>query len=195
MTIWFSSDSHFKHANVIKYNNRPFKYVEEMNETLVNNWNSVVKPEDTIYYLGDFSLGFQAVEQFSFRLNGRRYLVPGNHDCLHSYNKLQKKAEKRGEPDYWKQKYKDHGWILLPEQSKLDILGVGEVVLCHHPYPTFEGDKYANWRPKNEGKYLLHGHTHSKEKIKNNMIHVGVDAWNYFPISSNQIMELINASD
>ena len=81
--IWFSSDHHFFHNNIIKYCNRPFETVEEMNEALVKNWNSVVGPDDHVYHLGDFCFG--NVEKWNWclepgRLNGHIHLILGNHD-------------------------------------------------------------------------------------------------------------------
>src|SRR5579864_9469975 len=102
---FYSSDQHLWHMNVIKYCDRPYTDVEKMNEDIVVKWNSVVKPEDTVYCLGDFSLAFRAVETFSFRLNGIRKLVPGNHDFCHSYHKKSRNDEQR---EKWKQKYRDY---------------------------------------------------------------------------------------
>lgn len=77
--IWFTSDTHFDHANVIKYCNRPFAHKDEMNEAMIENWNSVVKPGDTIYHLGDFSFGKEPSVIFR-RLNGNKIFIMGNHD-------------------------------------------------------------------------------------------------------------------
>jgi calcineurin-like phosphoesterase family protein len=82
--IFFTSDHHFDHANIIKYCNRPFLSVDEMNEEIVKRWNQVVDANDTVYYLGDFSLGKGSVEKFVPRLNGEKYLVMGNHDACTS---------------------------------------------------------------------------------------------------------------
>lgn len=78
---YITSDTHFGHANIIKYCQRPFASVEEMDETLISNWNSVVKPADCVYHLGDFSLGkAENVAKYLARLQGRIVLVRGNHD-------------------------------------------------------------------------------------------------------------------
>ena len=165
-----------------------------MNEILIKNWNKLVKPEDTVYCLGDFSLAIRPVEIYSSRLLGKKYLVPGNHDFLHSYNKKSKKEENRQK---WIKKYEEHGWIVLPEQTTLDIPGVTRVNLCHHPYANGEetrhGDKYAKWRPKDDGRWLLHGHCHSltQKNLDKRMVDIGVDCWNYKPVSIEQIKELI----
>ena len=81
--VWFTSDSHFYHANIIKYCNRPFASVEEMNEKLIENWNSVVGKDDLVWCLGDFCLGpdqKKHIPELVSKLNGRINLVLGNHD-------------------------------------------------------------------------------------------------------------------
>ena len=78
---WFISDTHFSHKGILEYEkeSRPFNTIEEMNETLIERWNNVVKPKDTIYHLGDFCFG-KANIAIAGRLNGRKILVMGNHD-------------------------------------------------------------------------------------------------------------------
>ncbi len=81
---WFTSDTHFGHANIIRYCGRPWATVEEMNEALIQNWNSVVAPEDTVWHLGDFAMGDRKrIPAIRERLHGRIHIVQGNHD----YNK------------------------------------------------------------------------------------------------------------
>lgn len=200
--IFFSSDPHYFHQNVIKYCNRPYLTVEEMNEDLVKRWNSVVKPEDTVFVLGDFSLAFRPVEIYSFRLNGTRKLQPGNHDFLHSYHKKSRTKENQ---DKWIQKYKDYGWEVLPEQTTMEFEGLGQVNMCHHPYSDIgdvrsdNGDKYAKWRPFDDGKILLCGHIHEKWHTKKStngtlMINVGVDVNDFTPVSLDQIIAIAKAN-
>lgn len=197
---FFSSDPHFWHNNVIRYCTRPYATVEEMNEDMVNKWNSVVAPEDEVYNLGDFSLAFRGVELYPHRMNGVKYLVPGNHDFCHSYHKKSRNAEGR---EKWAQKYRDHGFIILPEQTILDLKEVGTVNMCHHPYTDDNShgtagyqDKYAKWRPADDGRVLLCGHIHEKWHIKKSskgslMINVGVDVNGFRPISEDEIVSII----
>ena len=191
--IYFTSDMHFGHANVIKYCARPFASVEEMNEIIVRNWNEVVQPEDTVYCLGDISMGFTVVEAYSHRLNGNKILVPGNHDFCHSYHKKSRKPENQKE---WLEKYARLGWTVLPEQTTLDIPGVATVNMCHHPYVLIGpgDDKYENWRPKDDGRWLICGHVHEKWKVVGKMINVGVDQWGFKPISIDEIARIICTS-
>jgi calcineurin-like phosphoesterase family protein len=185
------------HANIIKFCNRPFSDVTEMNEKMIYNWNSVVKPEDIIYCLGDFSLSFRPVELYSNRLNGQKKIVPGNHDHLHSYNRKSRKPEDRLK---WIQKYEEHGWEVLDEQTHIYALsddhGIHKLNLCHFPKVfEFYDDKYERWRPEiPEDEWLLHGHKHSAEQkhLNARMIDIGVDANNYKPVSISQIFDLIN---
>ena len=79
--IWFTSDTHFSHANIIKYCHRPFASVEEMDEQLVSRWNAAVGPNDTVYHLGDFAVGDgKRFAKRVSRLNGRIKILPGSHD-------------------------------------------------------------------------------------------------------------------
>jgi calcineurin-like phosphoesterase family protein len=162
-----------------------------MNEAMIQNWNSVVKPEDTIYCLGDFSFAGRSVELYSSRLNGSKILVPGNHDPIHPYNKHFKKAVKRGEMEYWKKFYEMHGWKILREIGEtLNIPGIGLVNLCHMPYDTVD-PRYQNYMAINDGRWLLCGHVHQDWKVKDKMINVGVDIWNFTPIHIDEIAKLI----
>lgn len=200
MAIFFTSDTHYWHSNVIRYCNRPYSKVEDMNEDMVNRWNSVVKPEDYVYMLGDFSLNFRSIESYSFRLYGQRCLIPGNHDLCHSFHKKSRHLENR---EKWIQKYKDYGWNVLPEQTTLDIPGIATFNLCHHPYSEESKDfhdKYEKWRPIDNGRILLHGHIHEKGLFNRSskgtpMVNVGVDVWNFTPVSIDGIVELLKKND
>ena len=79
--VFFTSDSHFCHKNIIEFCSRPFETVEEMNEKLVENWNKVVGPSDIVYHLGDFCFAGSAEWHYLLgKLNGRIHLIIGNHD-------------------------------------------------------------------------------------------------------------------
>lgn len=75
------SDTHFSHANIIKYCDRPFSCPEEMDEALVERWNAVVRPEDHVYHLGDVAIARRALSIVQ-RLNGKKRLIMGNHDIF-----------------------------------------------------------------------------------------------------------------
>lgn len=87
MTDWFTSDTHFNHERIIALANRPFDTVEEMNETMISNWNARVAPGDRVFHLGDFGFENVAIRQSEYsldkiddRLNGNKTLIRGNHD-------------------------------------------------------------------------------------------------------------------
>ena len=79
--VYLTADTHFSHTNILRYCQRPFVNTHEMNKTMIDNWNAVVTPEDTVYHLGDFCLGSLNEQCRIFNmLNGKKYLVKGNHD-------------------------------------------------------------------------------------------------------------------
>lgn len=79
MAIYFIADTHFGESNIMSYENRPFKSVEDMNNTMITNWNALVKDEDKVYVLGDFGADGQEAVVLN-QLKGIKYLVKGNHD-------------------------------------------------------------------------------------------------------------------
>ena len=81
MKEWIISDTHWHHKNIIEYCNRPFSSVEEMDNTMIKKWNSVVGKDDIVWHLGDFAMGTkEQITQIVEQLNGRIYLILGNHD-------------------------------------------------------------------------------------------------------------------
>ena len=78
--VYFTSDTHFDHANVIRFCNRPFATVEEMNEALITNWNRKVHRDDTVYIMGDMFFRTTDPEPILQRLKGKKHLIVGNHD-------------------------------------------------------------------------------------------------------------------
>lgn len=184
--IFFTADHHFDHQNIIKYCARPFGGVTEMNAELASRWNSVVKPSDTVYYLGDFSMSARPVEYWGKQLNGEKHLIMGNHDRCH--------PSKKGSADVLSI-YRAAGFVSFDLELQMSIAGQ-EVLLNHFPYLS-EPDpkyklKYQDLRPKDEGLWLLHGHVHEKWKQKARMINVGVDVWDFYPVSLSTIETLID---
>ena len=79
--VWFIGDTHFYHNNVIRYCNRPFQNVEEMNNYLITNWNKTINKEDRVFMMGDFALcGKDNIIEIGNKLQGRKILLLGNHD-------------------------------------------------------------------------------------------------------------------
>lgn len=147
-----------------------------MNEALVEAWNEIVQADDTVYYLGDFSLKPALMEQYAPRLHGKKILVAGNHDTCHPSN---------------------HGGVLkdVARYKKYfdevtDEMDWCEFLLQHIPYYDDDDDRFPEYRPFDTGKILLHGHVHSRWLTNGRQINVGVDVWDYKPVSETQIREL-----
>lgn len=199
---FFTSDTHFWHRNIIQYSNRPFDSVEHMNEILIANWNSTVAPEDTIYHLGDVALGpWSEWEAVLSRLNGYKILVVGNHERIF-----------KGEKPRMQERFADYYHQFFDEVHH-NLRGVwldnGTIVdLSHFPYEAdhMEKSRHMEHRLPDTGRTLIHGHTHaeyaqhgndarvSRSKRGTLQIHVGMDAWNYTPVSEDQIIELIESA-
>lgn len=197
--IFFSSDHHFYHINVLKFcPNRQYETIEEMNEDYVRLWNITVCPEDTVFYLGDFSMAIRPVELFTNRLNGKKILISGNHDWCHSSHKKSNTKEKQAAMI---DLYKIYGWHDICEDMYLDTEEGELFALCHLPYKNeddahTEGKRYSNMYIEDTGTILLCGHIHQswKTKTTNNgtlMINVGVDVFNGKPVSLEQIREIV----
>lgn len=193
MAVYCTADLHFWHANIIRYCNRPYATVEEMNEALIENWNETVGPEDSCYVLGDFAFAIRAVETITPRLNGKKYLVPGNHDWCHSYHKKSRKSPEHQRK--WINTYERSGWTVLPEQHRDPALG--RVLMCHLPYAGLEpgSDKYVSYRPENKGEWLLCGHVHDKWTTRPRTINVGCDVWDYRPVSATALAAIMETTD
>lgn len=195
--IYFTSDLHFYHKNVIAYCNRPYESVEEMNEKLILNWNNVVSPDDTVYCLGDFSLTLRPVELYTTRLNGYKILISGNHDWTHSANKKARNEERKRDMIA---KYIFNGWSEVHDHAIFNYEGVS-YNLSHMPYRgDTTDDRHHRHRLDDDGKILLCGHVHGKWAAKRTpkgtlMINVGVDVRNYAPISINEIVGVVKSEE
>ena len=170
--LFFTSDTHFDNANIIRYCNRPWNTVEEMNEGLVERWNAKVGPDDTVFHLGDFCFAGSAEwKKWRNKLNGHIILVRGNHD-----RKMSSSMEGLFDAVF--------------SQLQLTIDG-RSVYLNHYPFLTYGGC----WRNEKDAVWQLFGHVHSgvlssegKDIGKLNMLFpyqydVGVDNNNFTPIS------------
>lgn len=194
MASFFSSDLHLGHQNANVLCGRPYSSVEEMNEDIIFRHNSVVKPEDMVYYVGDVCLGKLAESlPLLHQLNGTKMLILGNHDRP-SMAYHHKKADDRSK---WMKTYQEY-FPAIFEQIELPLFTEEGVLVSHYPYgdPDFKDHAYegrfASILPKNEGKWLIHGHVHGALKVKGRQINVGVDAWNGYPVSFDTIQSIIN---
>jgi len=171
MNYWVTSDLHLGHANIIKYCNRPFGSLEEMNEKIIKRWNERIKPDDTVYHLGDFCFK-SAIDKgngmpikpmdWLKQLNGNIMLIKGNHE--------------------------GNNGIKTNIQSIKIKYAKYIINMCHRPQDiSYNCD------------FNLVGHVHDKWKSnvtelpqkdyrKIVSINVGVDVWHFYPISLNEIV-------
>lgn len=171
MSTFFTSDLHLGHANIIKYCNRPFKDVEEMNETIIKNWNSVVMPDDVVYHLGDFAMGVTNKEEYAVRmrerLNGTIHHIMGNHD-----------------PKQWRwESYKPKPrFESIKDYDEISVYG-HRIVLFHYGMRTWHHDLRGVWQ--------LYGHSHNQLPPFGKSCDVGVDAWNFTPVSFQELQKFM----
>jgi calcineurin-like phosphoesterase family protein len=159
--IWVVSDTHFGHANIIKYCNRPFANTLEMDETMIANWNSVVKENDHVYHLGDVGMGSDNLGNTLRRLNGKKRLIVGNHDDLKS-------------PVLMRHFEKIMMWRVWKEHK---------IVFSH--IPLHEGSlKFGGYEAIN-----VHGHIHDKELPDKRYKCLCVEHTNYTPVNIDDLKD------
>ncbi len=163
--IWFTADTHFGHSNIIKYCNRPFDSIEEMDEELIRRWNAVVDQRDTVYHLGDFSITHDMKRnKIVDRLNGKIFFVPGSHDNdPHGPN--------------WSV-LKPIQTIVVPIVDPITRRNIS-VTLCHYSMRSWPLSHYASW--------CLFAHHHGKLEPYGLSFDIGVDTNNFYPYSLDEI--------
>ena len=173
---WFTGDTHFSHKNVIKYCNRPFETAAEMNEKLIENWNKVVTKSDIVYHVGDvaFEKDQDKLDKLLSKLHGEKHLVWGNHDKGLKGSKLLRHFHSLS----------DIKTLVVPV-TKGEIVSHQRIVLCHYAMRVWDQAHYGTWH--------LFGHSHSTLPDDPNSLScdVGVDAWNYAPVSFEQLQEVM----
>jgi len=179
--VWFTSDTHFGHKNIIRYSNRPFDSVEEMDEELIKNWNAVVGENDIVYHIGDVSLTkYDKTLHILSRLNGRKHLITGNHE---------KSVMSK---EYNRQMFESINQLKKIYVEDPDVKGGKQaIVLCHFAMRV--------WDKSHHGAWHLYGHSHDSleyEKWGKSM-DVGVDAaarvlGEYRPFSYEEVKAIMN---
>jgi len=170
---WFTSDPHYDHENIIKFSKRPFSNVEEMNGELVRRWNSVVKPGDRVFLLGDIAISknLPRVDRLLSQLAGQKFWILGNHD----------RDEAR--------KVFAHRFQKIDKLMDLKI-GSGatmqHIVLCHFAMIA--------WNKSHHGSWMLHGHHHGGlvYPFPAKIADVGVDCWDYTPVSFEELKKKLD---
>ena len=162
--IFFTSDHHFGHKNIIKFSNRPFESVEEMDETMIERWNEKVGPNDDVYHLGDVALcSPNKLQKILDRLNGNIHLIKGNHE---------KSAKQCQDQFVWVKDYHE-----LKVQDDEFEKGSQLIVLLHYGMRV--------WNKAHWGSYHLYGHSHGMlaDDPKMHSFDVGVDCHDFYPLS------------
>jgi len=163
---FFTADNHFHHAGIIHSCDRPFKTVEQMNAYMIRCWNEAVRPGDVVYHLGDFAYRGNAseIEALITQLNGTIHLIKGNHD-----------DKSRWMEDLYKRmfaKVSDISYIKIDGQK---------IFLSHYAHRT--------WRASCHGSWHLYGHSHGTMPPYGKSFDVGVDVWNFTPVSFYEVQE------
>lgn len=192
--IYFTSDQHFGHANIIKYCQRPYTDVYQMNQSLIDNYNEIVQDDDEVYMLGDISMNSKILHHIMPQLKGIKHLIIGNHDsCFPLRKKHLKNQEQDYEPYFETINRGSSVWLDYKEIT---------YILNHFPYKNIVDeydDRYSDLRPEKfnvPNIILLCGHVHEKWKTSGlGAINVGVDVWNYRPVSIEEIYNYHHGSD
>jgi calcineurin-like phosphoesterase family protein len=169
--LWFTSDCHFGHFNILKLGKgRPFADIDEMGEALIERHNALVKPGDLVYNLGDFALKIAQRDAINIRrrLNGNIYFISGNHDTI-----------AKSMPGSWV-------WVRPLDRIHPKIDGIPPITLCHYAMRTWHGSHKGTWH--------LYGHSHGMLPENHQLsFDVGVDCWDFAPISIEQVAEKMKA--
>ena len=175
--IFFTSDPHIGHYNIIGFTGRPYNDVKEMNMAIIKNWNEVVSEQDDVFILGDviWSDSSHEFNRFMNKLNGIKHIIQGNHDSKKALRSLPENC------------------ILHDDIVHLWIEGMKvEFVLSHYPLYSWQGIQ--------RGVINLHGHIHSGENshngfdtafVSNYHYDIGVDNNDYYPVELDSLMEKI----
>ncbi len=175
--IYFIGDPHFGHANIIKYCNRPFATVEEMNEKIIANWKTTVHPDDQVYFLGDFCLNATYAPLLHELPYGHMFFIEGNHDPL--------------------SKLKSLGDARLEFHKNMEIsLDGHRFFLTHNPMdasdtlPSICGHVHEQWLFLKQGEYFTEYHKAMviKKKAKQPILNVSVDVHNFTPVPFDKVL-------
>jgi calcineurin-like phosphoesterase family protein len=200
MTNFWTSDLHLGHRNIARLARRPFDDsdagVVSMNDHLIDAWNELVGPDDTVFVLGDICMGRLADSLLLVsRLHGTKHLIAGNHDRCWVGNDQPLSSVSARHRDYI-----DAGFASVSESGRVELVRQ-QVEMSHFPYkpatPSSDAERrprevqYDRFRPIDTGGWLLHGHVHGAYRQLGRQINVGVDAWGGRPVSEDEIVQLI----
>ena len=200
----FTSDHHIGHTNILKHcaETRPFVSVEHMREAYVDAWNAEVRPEDTVWYIGDLALKFTFVTPFLAQLNGTKHLLVGNHDVCFKMHPQQVAQ------------YLQAGFASVQRKGALEVGGL-RFALCHFPYRVsaesrsadpaiaLRQERFAHVStvPREHGEVaLIHGHVHQYWRARVGAaalpeLNMSVDAWAGHPVDEAGLLQLYQEAE
>ena len=173
--IYFTSDAHLSHEKVIKYDKRPFNCVSEMEKYFITMWNSIVKPEDTVYHVGDFFWGYKTAVRVAAQLRGNIICIKGNHD-----------------KSWWKPervKREIPNLHLCTDQIHIvrNTQGHPPIILCHYPMRSWPGSARGSWH--------LFGHVHKQIEKHGKSMCICWNVNNYNLVSLDEVVTQLTAGD
>lgn len=185
--VWFTSDLHIGHRLVSGL--RGFETTDEHDAQIADRWSAAIRPTDQVWVLGDLAVSSpKGALALLAKLPGVKHLIAGNHDPIHSMHRESHKH------------FAAYMEVFASVQTFARRKVAGSyVMLSHFPYGhdarhlQADGgvDKYAPYRLRDEGLWLLHGHTHTAARVDGREIHVGVDAWNLSPVPLDVITSIV----
>lgn len=168
----------------MRYCGRPFFTVENCDEAMIERWNATVRPEDTVFHMGDVAMKLHFVKKILPLLNGKKILIVGNHDLMYDYF-IKTRGQKYVDQMY--DEYKKAGFAEV-HKSGYEIAVNGHTVrLCHFPtknsHDNYHDNKHDAARPFDNGQLNICGHVHQSWLKRGNNVNVGVDVWDFTPVS------------
>lgn len=186
--VWFTADTHFGHRAMAATGKgwRPFATVEEHDEHLIEQWNKVVRADDQVWHLGDVGMVSEG-ETLAIigKLNGLKHLIAGNHDPVWPGHRAAHQHQRR--------------WLSVFDSVQTFArrrIGRGEYfMLSHFPYAGDHtvDERYAQFRLRDEGAWLVHGHVHDSWDVRDRQVNVGVDVRNWRPVNLSELVEIFHA--
>ena len=165
MAVFFTADTHFGDHRTINIQRRPFADVVEMDARLVDRWNAVVTPADSVWHLGDVARRAAEVPALLARLNGAKHLIRGNNDLDATASAT--------------------GWASVGDYAEIEADG-HRLILCHYPF--------RSWNGQHKGALNLHGHSHGRLKPMPRQFDVGVDVHDFTPVRLAEILNQAGGS-
>ncbi|WP_315760842.1 metallophosphoesterase family protein [Sphingomonas sp. Y38-1Y] len=159
MTVFFTADTHFGDHRTINIQRRPFADTATMDAAMIERWNAVVGPADTVWHLGDVARRAAEVALLLAQLNGTKYLLRGNNDPVGTVAAA--------------------GWASVGDYAEIEVDG-RRLVLCHYPF--------RSWNGQHKGAINLHGHSHGRLKPMPRQFDVGVDIHGFAPVTLDDLL-------